>query len=396
MAEQMATVAELVAEAKRRGLKLPDEINQKLQTPSQDAEAMRVIDQVAPKQGGIMGGIQGALGGILQAQGITPPAQKNDELRNTLIKALGDRKFKALFPEELSELEKQDKESLIKRRDILNRLGVVETQGGQLIKVGDVLKAHDQGVTVGDSSSAVTNLTPEQLSPQQKATLDKTTSEANLKDMQAKALKEFSEGMSKNVIEQSGLPEEDFQQEPAQVTFMGVPQTIMVPKLKPAPEAKDVRDIVSFRSTVKNIQNNLGLMTPEVKSYMDPMNPLASRNSIADFLLKVQSNDSEAATQFKVFKAETDKLFQQFRKETTGAQAALKELGWLTPDFPEANDPPALYLAKSKEAMKRINEGEQLLIDALSQAGKRVSEIKSQSGMTQSSGQLSGILDDLL
>jgi hypothetical protein len=66
------------------------------------------------------------------------------------------------------------------------------------------------------------------------------------------------------------------------------------------------------------------------------------------------------------FKAETDKTFQVWKKYITGAQAALGELGWLAPDFPETTDNPTLYKKKATVAIQRMNELKALMKDTWS------------------------------
>lgn len=170
-----------------------------------------------------------------------------------------------------------------------------------------------------------------------------------------------------------GVTAEDLQMEPTVTRFKGKASVTNTPKLKQPLDAKTTDEVSAFRSTRQNLINNMRLMTPEVKKYMNPLDPRAGRNPLGGFALKVQSSfGDKSANDFLTFKAETDKVFQQFRKVTTGAQAALKELGWLEPDYPMPNDPPDLYMQKANEAIKRIEEGERMLLDTYSQRGFRV------------------------
>ena len=175
-----------------------------------------------------------------------------------------------------------------------------------------------------------------------------------------------------------GVPQEDVFMKPTITRFRGRTQVVPTPELKQALDTKSTAQINEFRSIHKNLNNNLRLMTPGIKGMMNPLDPLqrAKRGGIGSFALKVQSGFDPNARDFITFKAETDKLFQEFRKDTTGAQAALKELGWLSPDFPEPDDPPDTYINKAKEAMKRIEEGEQLLLDVYGQRGFRTGDLR--------------------
>ena len=178
-----------------------------------------------------------------------------------------------------------------------------------------------------------------------------------------------------------GVTEEDLLLDPAVTRYKGRASVTNVPKLKQPMDPKTTDEVTAFRSTRQNLINNMRLMTPEVKKYMNPLDPRSGRNPFGNFALKAQSSfGDQSANDFLTFKAETDKVFQQFRKVTTGAQAALKELGWLEPDYPMPNDPPDLYMQKANEAIKRIEEGEKLLLDTYSQRGFRVGGMRG--GMT--------------
>ena len=179
----------------------------------------------------------------------------------------------------------------------------------------------------------------------------------------------------------SGLGKEDFNVKPITRMVAGVPHTAYVPELKKELPSS-ARKIIDEINPVKlGLKQNLDFLekNPSVKKYMTPAEIRAHKGSsvtgfIGNLLLKV--DPSKDAQSFGVFKAETDKIFQKFRKETTGAQAALKELGWLAPDFPEADDNPELYKAKAVEALKRIDEGYNALTENYSAQGYRTSELK--------------------
>ena len=180
-----------------------------------------------------------------------------------------------------------------------------------------------------------------------------------------------------SVAQSLGVTPEDLQLEPTVTRFKGKASVTNTPKLKQPLDAKTTDEVSAFRSTRQNLINNMRLMTPNVKKYMNPLDPRAGRNPLSGFALKTQSAfGDKSANDFLTFKAETDKVFQQFRKVTTGAQAALKELGWLEPDYPMPNDPPDLYVQKANEAIKRIEEGEQMLLDTYSQRGFRVGGLR--------------------
>lgn len=178
-----------------------------------------------------------------------------------------------------------------------------------------------------------------------------------------------------------GTHPDDYITKPITRSLKGVPVTINVPELKPALPSDKRKPIDELSRLRLNLNSNLELLAENkgIEKYMSPADIRASRqgglvSGIGSLLLKVDpSKDAEA---FSVFKAETDKVFQQFRKESTGAQAALAELGWLAPDFPEPNDPPAKYKAKAMEALKRIDDGMNLILDNASSQGFRTGELR--------------------
>lgn len=180
--------------------------------------------------------------------------------------------------------------------------------------------------------------------------------------------------------QQTGQDPEDFMFEPKTYSYRGRAITSTVPVLKPAVPPAEINDLQSIREIFKKLDDNISLVgDPDVRKYMSPADIRARRGTIPDTILNLQSLlniEKLPAEKFSSFKAETDKLFQDFRKKTTGAQAALKELGWLEPDYPRSSDTPEIYLRKAYYASLRWAEAEQLLYDLYSQRGYRVGELK--------------------
>jgi hypothetical protein len=178
--------------------------------------------------------------------------------------------------------------------------------------------------------------------------------------------------------EKTGFGEEDFDVEPVQRSIRGVPVTSYVPKLKAKMPVALEKQYRGFSEITRSLAKNLSFLEKEgIKEKMGPFSLEAQRpgtilGNIGNIMLKLDPNSKE----FAVFKAETDKAFQVFRKETTGAQAALAELGWLAPDYPELTDNPELYKAKALEAISRLREGEELLLQTASAQGYRTSNLK--------------------
>jgi len=184
-----------------------------------------------------------------------------------------------------------------------------------------------------------------------------------------------------SISDESGMSPDDYIMKPTVTRYKGKTSVVNTPTLKDPLDPKATSEIGAFRRTSLNLKNNLGML--DQSGVSERMGPLlagkysASRMPGANAFLGLQSMTGDKGAQnFATFKAETDKVFQQFRKETTGAQAALKELGWLEPDYPSPTDPPDLYRQKANEAMKRLQEGENLLLDLYSQRGFRVGGLR--------------------
>lgn len=187
------------------------------------------------------------------------------------------------------------------------------------------------------------------------------------------------EAILKKASENTGFGTEDFNVEPLTRMVAGVPHTAYVPKLKNQLPAGLEKEYRGFAKVGMGLSQNLKMLAdnPEFEKEMSPTNIKAMRpgtflGNIGNFIMKADPKSKNFAT----FKAETDKVFQAFRKETTGAQAALAELGWLAPDYPETTDNPELYKEKANVALQRIAEGEQLLLNNWNAQGYRTSKLK--------------------
>lgn len=76
------------------------------------------------------------------------------------------------------------------------------------------------------------------------------------------------------------------------------------------------------------------------------------------------------------FKAEVDKAFQKYRKETTGVQAGYKELNWLAPDFPKVTDEDAVFIQKSEDAINTVKINQNMFLDYLKDNGYAVGKLR--------------------
>lgn len=76
------------------------------------------------------------------------------------------------------------------------------------------------------------------------------------------------------------------------------------------------------------------------------------------------------------FKAEVDKAFQKYRKETTGVQAGYKELNWLAPDFPKVTDEDDVFIQKSEDAINTVKKNQEMFLDYLQDNGYAVEKLR--------------------
>jgi hypothetical protein len=182
------------------------------------------------------------------------------------------------------------------------------------------------------------------------------------------------------IAEQMGVDPEDLYMKPTVVRHMGKAKVIPTPELKQPLGPKETSHILSTRQIHKSLKDNMNLMTDDVKSRMGPLlagKISAVKGPVGSTVTALQSMGGDKnAAKFETFKAEVDKTFQAFRKDVTGAQAALKELGWLEPDYPRGTDPPDVFIDKTNEALKRFEEAEQLLLNLYSQKGSRVGDLR--------------------
>lgn len=158
--------------------------------------------------------------------------------------------------------------------------------------------------------------------------------------------------------------------------FRGIPQVVQVPALKPELAQKTKDEIKFIQKATNEMYGNLKLLTPKIEKFMRPYDPRAKKGGIGSFILDLQAITDKDANAFKNFKAETDKVFQAFRKQTTGAQAPFAELAWLVEDFPKPDEDPKSYVKKAIESIKRVVDYEQGILKTEGEAGRRVSSHK--------------------
>lgn len=176
---------------------------------------------------------------------------------------------------------------------------------------------------------------------------------------------------------QLGVDPSDLILKPQTRTMRGVPMIINVPELKPALGATETNNVQSLRKVASTLAANMKMIDPSIEKKMSFLNLGAHRGGLANAVSKVNEMAGDKdEPKFATFKAEVDKAFQQYRKETTGAAAALAELGWIAPDLPEASDSKKRFVEKTITAIQRFAEGEKLLLDTYGQRGSRISELK--------------------
>lgn len=220
---------------------------------------------------------------------------------------------------------------------------------------------------------------------QQKAQAVKDNMQNQLRQSQIDINKEVMKSLASGGGEKSQeggteFAPEDYINKQVVRNIRGIPQIMTVPELKPVLPPTMEKSYRGILNTELAIKQNLKMLEDDksLEKYMSPFeikawkggNPIGALGNI---LIKMNPKDANWST----FKAETDKAFQTFRKETTGAQAALAELGWLAPDYPEADDNPMQYKRKAAVALQRMAEAKELLKNTWG-ANYRVSNLTQQ------------------
>lgn len=183
-------------------------------------------------------------------------------------------------------------------------------------------------------------------------------------DINKEVMKSLANGTGEGKEGGTEFAPEDYMNKQIVRNVRGIPQIITVPELKPTLPPTMEKSYRGILNTELAIKQNLKMLDDDktLEKYMSPFeikawkggNPIGALGNI---LIKMNPKDANWST----FKAETDKAFQTFRKETTGAQAALAELGWLAPDYPEADDNPTQYKRKAAVALQRMAEAKEML-----------------------------------
>lgn len=280
----------------------------------------------------------------------------------------------------------QQQDNLLKQLTVqatLAKSGLALGPGGQLVK--DPTLSQDDVLNQMLKAQKINTLKSKE------SLFDKMIKESNVDVDPAQVLATASKN--------TGIGKEDFNVKPLTRMVAGVPHTSYVPELKNQLPAGLEKEYRGFGKVGLALSQNLRTLNdhPEFDKLMSPtsikaMRPGTLLGNIGNFLLKIDPKSKDFAT----FKAETDKTFQAFRKETTGAQAALAELGWLAPDYPEVTDNPELYKQKAKTALERIAEGEKLMLDNWGAQGYRTSQLKKVKSPAKKSVDLSSMSDDEL
>jgi len=237
-------------------------------------------------------------------------------------------------------------------------------------KKRDIDFAIDKALAVERAKSSI-------MSPLDQAKIDLYKKQAESYD---KGDQEFL-GNPQNIIQQaassSGRDPQDFRVKPVVTRYRGRARTSYVPEEKPLPPEKFMDELIDNRVIRKDLQKNVDMMTPGVKKFMNPLNPLANRGGFfGGTVVQLGSMFDKDLRDFAVFKAESDKVFQRYRKWVTGVQASFPELKWLVIDYPQPDDSPELYLRLANEAMSRMEQNENLFLDAVG-GEYRVSQLRS-------------------
>lgn len=190
----------------------------------------------------------------------------------------------------------------------------------------------------------------------------------------------YQPGDIEGIASSLNVSPEDIQLQPTVTRFKGQARVTNTPGLKPALPSKETEFLKNLETSKNELSQNLGLMTDETKKRMGPITGGkfgAQRGSLGNLIVGTEAMLGQpGAKEFSAFKAQVDQAFQSYRGRTTGAQASFKELGWLEPDYPQASDPPDVFMTKTKESIKRIEQNHEIARQAYSNAGYRTGNMK--------------------
>lgn len=170
-------------------------------------------------------------------------------------------------------------------------------------------------------------------------------------------------------FEKAGIPAEDIQMTPKQITYKGQQKTVLAPELKKEVSQTQSTDIATIDSTISDLKKNI----ENLDKYKIQSGPGYSTSSLPGADIYAQFTKSP---EFNTWKSDTGRAFQKYRKWATGVAAGYPELRLITPNFPKADDRHDVYIAKAKSVIDDMNRNKEILLDYLNKSGYRTGALR--------------------
>jgi len=123
-----------------------------------------------------------------------------------------------------------------------------------------------------------------------------------------------------------------------------------------------IANIADFNTTI-SAWNNVSELAKQVEQLIGPYKIQSYKGTLSNLMSQYKYPE------LQVLKAEVEKAFQLYRKETTGAQASDRELQMLRPLLPSLTDSPAVFFGKIEQTIAGTQRAMNALLDAYSLAG---------------------------
>ncbi len=199
---------------------------------------------------------------------------------------------------------------------------------------------------------------------------------------QQKAQQAQQAATTQDPFDRFGIPPEartDYNLKPRFDSVNGTPISVNVPELKPEIPEADSTLITSGRNNAAGIKRSIQdvIGSKNIQGRMSPFNLSAHSGFIGDLASKIEAmTNSKDAAEFNEFKSRTNRMFQNYRKFVTGSQAGFPEIQFLTPNFPQASDPPSKFVSTALSALEDMKQNDQMIVDVLDQRGMRTRSLK--------------------
>ncbi len=148
-----------------------------------------------------------------------------------------------------------------------------------------------------------------------------------------------------------------------------------------------IKSVTDFNTTIAS-WNEVLRLSEEVKDEIGPTKIAAYKGSMSNLIAQYKN------PKLQVLKAEVEKAFQLYRKETTGAQASDKELQMLRPNLPSLSERPEVFFGKINQTIAGTSRAKDVLLDTLDKAGYDMGKLLEGTTETTTNNGTTSIEDD--